>query len=97
MQKKETLQLLSDHLSAIKQKYNVEALFLFGSVVHNRANADSDIDILVEYRIKPGIFDYLHLKEDLEQLCNRPVDLVTKDALKQQLRERILSEAVRVH
>ena len=97
MRRDETLQLLSAHLEKFKQKYNVESLSLFGSMARNEANADSDIDILVEYKIKPGLFGYLNFKNDLEQLCNSPIDLVTIDALKHQLRGQILAEAIRVH
>lgn len=97
MQRDQILQLLSDHLEEIRQNFHVDSLALFGSVSRNQAKIESDVDILVEFSVTPGLFGYLALKEYLENLCGRPVDLVTKSALKQLLRSKILLEAVRVH
>ncbi|WP_353740479.1 nucleotidyltransferase family protein [Desulfoprunum benzoelyticum] len=58
--------------------------------------AESDIDILVQFSQTPGIFEFLRLKQYLEDLLGKPVDLVTEGVLKKQLREGILREAVRV-
>lgn len=97
MQRDEALEILSSHLEEIRQKFDVTSLALFGSVARGQAGADSDLDILVEYAKTPGLFGFLDLKEYLEDLFCLPVDLVTVNALKKQLREKILAEAVRVH
>jgi uncharacterized protein len=52
--------------------------------------------MLVRYRETPGLFAFLDLKYYLEELVGRQVDLVTEGALKKQLREEILQEAIRV-
>ncbi|MGA8808545.1 MAG: nucleotidyltransferase domain-containing protein, partial [Thermoanaerobaculia bacterium] len=58
------------------------------------AGPQSDVDFLVELSEKS--FDrYMDLKEFLQELLGRKVDLVLKSAIKARLRERILSEAVR--
>ncbi len=67
---------------------------VFGSAARGEANAGSDIDILVEFETPVSIFKFLDLKDCLEGILGRPVDLVTRDALKPQLRDRILAEAV---
>jgi predicted nucleotidyltransferase len=97
MQRDQALELLSSHMEEMRRKFNVESLALFGSVARGQADAGSDIDILVYYAKTPGLFGYLELKEYLENLTSRHVDLVTVNALKKQLREKILAEAVRVH
>lgn len=72
----------------------VRELSLFGSYARDEAGPDSDVDFVVELSEKS--FDrYMELKELLEDLLGRKVDLVLKDAIKTRLRERILSEAVR--
>jgi len=53
----------------------------------------SDIDILVEFS-DPVEWDFIDLKEFLESLLEVKVDLVTKNALKPQIRDRILNEVV---
>ena len=69
-------------------------LALFGSYARGDAGPDSDVDFLVEFTEKS--FDrYMELRELLEELLGRKVDLVLKGAIKLRLRERILSEAIR--
>lgn len=74
---------------------HMRSLALFGSVARDQAALDSDVDLLVEFSKPVGLFEFLDLKERLEQILGRPVDLVTREALKPQLKDRILSEAVR--
>jgi predicted nucleotidyltransferase len=64
---------------------------VFGSVARGQAAPNSDLDVLVELRTKS--FDaYMDVKEFLEDLFDRPVDLVVADALKPRLRLHILRE-----
>jgi hypothetical protein len=70
----------------------VKSLALFGSVVRGEARPDSDIDILVEFDKPVGLISFIRLKHRLSELLGRNVDLVTKAALKPQLREHILHE-----
>jgi len=97
MEKEQTIKILSAHLDEIRQRFGVESLALFGSVVKGTARPDSDLDMLVTFRRTPGLFGFLELKQYLEQLMSCPVDLVTEKALKKQLKEEILREAISVH
>jgi len=72
----------------------VKSLAIFGSVARNEATAGSDIDILVEFGQPVGLFEFVRIKARLEKILDRPVDLVTPEALKKQLKEQILKEAV---
>lgn len=90
------LDILDEHSEEIKKKFSVKSLAVFGSVLRGTAGPDSDIDILVQYQQVPGLFGFLDLKQYLESIVGRPVDLVTENALKRQLRDRIIKEAVRV-
>jgi len=72
----------------------VVELALFGSYARGDAGPQSDVDFLVEFSEKS--FDrYMDLREFLQELLGRKVDLVLKSAIKTRLRARILSEAVR--
>jgi hypothetical protein len=88
--------VLQSHKDELNERFHVESLSIFGSVSRGTAGPDSDVDILVLYRNTPGIFEFLRLKQYLEALVGRPVDLVTEGALKKQLKEGILQEAIRV-
>jgi predicted nucleotidyltransferase len=73
----------------------VKELWLFGSAAREELKAGSDIDILVDFNAPVTLFEFARLRRRLEALLGRSVDLVTRDALKPQLREQILREAVR--
>jgi predicted nucleotidyltransferase len=93
MKRDEILQLLAAHRQELA-RFSVKSLAIFGSVARDEARPDSDVDILVEFAEAVGLFEFVRLKDYLETLLDRPVDLVSPDALKEQLRERILKEAV---
>jgi predicted nucleotidyltransferase len=73
----------------------VRSLDLFGSVARDEASADSDVDLLVEFDRPIGLFHFFRVQGRLEELLGARVDLVMRDAVKPQLRERIFAEAIR--
>jgi predicted nucleotidyltransferase len=77
------------------KKFGIHSLSIFGSVARNQAHKNSDVDILVDFDKPIGLFEYARLKMYLEEILERPVDLVTPEALRQELREEILREAIR--
>lgn len=72
----------------------VKSLALFGSVARNEATAGSDVDLLVEFDVPVGLFEYFAVKERLEGILGVRVDLVTPGGLKPGIRERVLTEAI---
>jgi uncharacterized protein len=80
----------------VLDRFGVKSIAVFGSFAHGEARPDSDLDILVDYRedARPDLFDFIELKQHLEALVGRRVDLATPEALHRRLRERILAEAV---
>lgn len=77
------------------KSHAVQELWLFGSAAREEMQAASDVDILVDFSRPVSLFEFVRLLWKLESLLERPVDLVTRDALKPQLRDQILREAVR--
>jgi predicted nucleotidyltransferase len=72
----------------------VHRLSLFGSVQRDSARADSDVDLLVEFRPGQKTYDnFVALGDLLERVLNRPVELVTPESLSPFLKAYILSEA----
>ncbi len=76
-------------------RFGVKELYLFGSAVRNEAGDDSDVDLLVEFERPVSLFQFVRLQHEIEAVLGRRVDLVTPGAIKPQLRDRILREAVR--
>lgn len=73
--------------------YGVRGLSVFGSVAREEGTKRSDIDILVDFDSKKGLFGFVGVKHYLESILDCEVDLVTKKALHPALKKRILSEA----
>jgi predicted nucleotidyltransferase len=72
-------------------EYSVKEIGVFGSYVSGDASEDSDIDILIELD-KPIGWKYFTLELYLEDKLGKKIDLVTKNALKDQIRNSILSQ-----
>lgn len=94
--KEHLFKVVNEHKAEIYEKFNVEYLAVFGSVVNETARPDSDVDFLVRYKETPGLFAFLDLKRYLEGVVGRRVDLVTEGAVKKQLLKQITREAIRV-
>ena len=88
----EALAVLASHTEALAS-CGVASLALLGSVARDEAGPESSVDVLVEFNRPVGLFAFVELKEYLERLLGRRVDLVTRAALKRQLRDRILQQA----
>ncbi len=86
--------ILSAHQDELRAM-GVKSLAVFGSVARGEARPDSDVDLLVEFNRPIGLFKFVEVKEYLESILGCAVDLGTPKSIRPQLRERILSEAVR--
>lgn len=64
-------------------------------MARGEAKKGSDVDVLVDFN-QPIGWDFIDLKEYIEDILGRRVDLVTVNALKPQLRKTILGEVVYV-
>ncbi len=96
MDKKTIVRKLAGEKKIISKEYSVKELGLFGSYSTDSQTKKSDIDILVEFNIVPGLFRFISLEEHLSKLFGKKVDLVRKKALRPELRKRILSEVIYV-
>jgi predicted nucleotidyltransferase len=65
------------------RRWGIGELSLFGSVLRDDFRPESDIDVLVAFTpgSKPSLFDLVAMKEGLEQLFGRRVDLVTREGI----------------
>jgi hypothetical protein len=94
MTRDQVLRRLSDARPEIVS-LGVRSLELFGSVARGEAGPNSDVDLLVEFDRPVGLFHFFRVQRRLGEILNCRVDLVMREAVKRQLRERIFSEAVR--
>ena len=82
------MNLIEQNIEKLKKlcfEYNVFQLFIFGSVLNERFNSDSDIDFLVTFQaleLEQYADNYFDFKFSLEDLFNRPIDLLEDKAIK---------------
>ena len=94
MKSKNTIEkILKENKSLLHDKYKVEKIGVFGSYARGNESAQSDVDILVTF-YEPVGWEFIDLKDFLEEILDREVDLVTVKALKPQLKDEILKEVV---
>lgn len=90
-------QILKKYFPEIKKKFRIKEIGIFGSQIKGKARKRSDVDILVEFGKEGETFgNYIELKFYLEALLHKKVDLVMKNALKEGIKEIILSEVLYV-
>jgi predicted nucleotidyltransferase len=82
---------IREYKPILERQYCVKKIGVFGSYARNEQKDNSDIDILVEF-YRPVGFQFINLKIFLEEILNKKVDLVTPNALKPQIKEKILRE-----
>ena len=90
-----------ESLAALCRRFHVRRLEVFGSATRDQDfDPDrSDTDLLIEFEpgAEPGMAGFLNVKEALEQVLGRPVDLIERNAVEQSRnylrRRRILQEA----
>jgi uncharacterized protein len=78
----------------IANRHGARNVRIFGSTARGEATAASDIDVLVTMEKGRSLLDLCALGNDLEDLLQRKVDVVTEPAISPHLRERILREAI---
>ncbi|MCX6352579.1 MAG: nucleotidyltransferase family protein [Bacteroidetes bacterium] len=89
--REEILNKLRELKPLLYAEYSVKEIGIFGSFANNTFGQDSDIDILVELE-KPIGWKFLSLEIYLEKIFGRKIDLVTKNALKHQIKDSILKQ-----
>ena len=89
------LSTIQEKLRQVKQqlaeKYHVNSIGLFGSIVRADFKPESDIDIMVDFSQPIGI-EFVDLADYLEKLLDRKVDLVSKAGIRPQYYKAIESD-----
>ena len=83
---------INNEILKILQKYGAKKIAVFGSYARGENRKDSDIDILVELPDGISLFDFVGMKQELEEKLNKKIDLVTYNSISPLLKDIILSE-----
>lgn len=94
MKRDQVLAIVATHREQL-QKMGVKSLQLFGSVARDEAGPDSDVDFLVEFDRPVGLFEFIEVRLYLEDILGCSVDMGTVKALREHLREPVLTDVMR--
>ena len=86
----------SDKIKQIAKSNGIKEISVFGSVVRGEDNKESDVDFLVDLEEDKSLFDLIRFKQELEELLNLRVDVVTKRSIHSEIKDKILMEAERL-
>jgi predicted nucleotidyltransferase len=89
------IQISQTQIADFCRQHQIRWLALFGSVLRDEFGPDSDIDVLVEFepQARIGLITYASIQNELSELLQRPVDLVTRDGLKPLIKQDVLDSA----
>ena len=89
----ETLRSLS---AEIARDYKAEIVGVFGSYARGEQGADSDLDVLVDFRDKANLLDLVGLGQFLEEILRCKVDVVSRRALRDRIKPNIENDLIPV-
>ena len=90
----ETLKEKRDEILNIASRYGARNVRVFGSIARGKGRRDSDLDVLVELEPGRSLLDIIAIKQDLEDLLNTKVDVVTEAAVSPYMRDQVLRQAI---
>ena len=83
-----------EEILAIAARHGASNVRWFGSIARGQGGPESDVDLLVSFESGRSLLDLIGLKHEIEDLVQRPVDVVTDRALSPYIRDQVLAEAV---
>ena len=96
MTRKDILQTLAKFQRDRRDEFGIVRLGVFGSTARDQTDEQSDVDVVVELA-HPDMFALIGIKQELEAMLNRPVDVVRyRENMNAFLKQRIRQEAIYV-
>ncbi|MBF0318659.1 MAG: nucleotidyltransferase family protein [Nitrospirae bacterium] len=86
--------ILIRHREELREKYKITQIGIFGSYARGDQKKRSDVDILVEIEEPVGLLRFVHIENLLSDLLQVKVDLIPKEGIRPELREKIINEVV---
>ncbi len=89
----EDLRRQRETILTLAEQHRARQVSVFGSIVHGELQDESDIDFLVDFEPDYKLRDHIRLTQALRSLLGRPVEVVDRRSLREELRAYILRDA----
>jgi hypothetical protein len=90
----EITEKISKNRDILAEKYGVRVIGIFGSYTRGEQKKRSDIDLLAEIEKPISLLELVGAEIYLSEVLEAKVDLVPKEDIREELREKILQETV---
>ena len=90
---KELLRIKHDEIMELSVRYGIQRIRLFGSAAQGKETKESDIDFLVAFEPGRSLLDLIGFKQDMMELLERKVDVVSEKGVSPYLKDRIFKSA----
>ncbi len=77
----EIVKILNEYKEELARKYKIKEMRIFGSYVKGKQKDSSDVDIIVEFEEIPTFVEFIRLQEELNELLDMKVDLLTEESI----------------
>jgi predicted nucleotidyltransferase len=96
--KNQNISIPKEKISEFCQRWEIVEFSLFGSVLRDDFNAQSDVDVLVVFAedAEIGLFDIAQMQIELKEIYGRPVDVIEKASLRNPYRREEILKTARV-
>ena len=75
-------------------KHGANKIGIFGSVARGEERIDSDIDILIEFKKTPSLFEVVRIEQEISDIIGKKVELITEKSLSPYIKDSVLKEVV---
>jgi len=83
---------IRNKIAPILKQHGISKAAVFGSVARGEARPDSDVDLLVEFKTVPGLFEYIGLENLLSDKLGKKVDLATEQSLHRLIKPQVMRD-----
>ena len=92
----EEIRKIQEKVTPVLKRYGIARAAVFGSVARGDNRSDSDVDVVIEIPRPYGLFEFMEIKNGLEDILGKKVDLVEYRSIKPRVRENIIKDQVQI-
>ena len=92
------IDISEDFIKSFSKKWKIKEFAMFGSILRNDFDKNSDIDVLLTFsqNAKISLLDFVIMQDELKSVFHREVDIIEKNALNNPYRKKEIMNNFRV-